>query len=413
MRLIPARERQPRRRPLAIHLDTAQVNEAPNPRLGARVGQPFGAVGIRLHVKIRLAALVADHMGPRRQVRYAFHTIERRPPIRSPADVGDDGGFRRMSRLPSLRTHHRAYAVTPLRQQLAQSQTHEAGRSGDEHPPQDSEGPTARTLKLYSCVKSLAVNMLNHIDILGYSVLDEPVARVAAAVCDGLNRNHPKSFVFLNPHSVVIAEHEPAFRSAIVNADGIFCDGVGLSLAGLLLNRRRAIRVYGFEFFLALSRELSARRMGRVFFLGGTDESLADLVGKYRAEFPGIPEIGAYAPPYREEFGRAEIEHMAREVASYRADVLWIGLGSPKQEKVLLELMQLCDLSCGAAIGAVFDFYTGRIPHAPAWIRRMGLQWAHRLVLEPKRLWKRTLISSPLFLWLVFRRLLNLPRTPR
>ena len=317
-----------------------------------------------------------------------------------------------MSRLPSARAHDRPDAITSLREQLAQSHTHEAGRAGDEHPPQDSEGPTARTLKLYSCVKSLAVSMLNHIDILGYSVLDEPVARVAAAVCDGLNRSQPKSFVFLNPHSVVIAEHEPAFRNAIVNAGGIFCDGVGLSLAGLVLNRRRATRVYGFEFFLALSRELSARKLGRVFFLGGSDESLAELVGKYRAEFPGIAEIGAYAPPYRDEFGRADIEQMARQVASYRADVLWIGLGSPKQEKVLLELMQLCDLSCGAAIGAVFDFYTGRIAHAPAWMRRMGLQWAHRLVLEPKRLWKRTLISSPLFLWLVMRRLL-FPRTPR
>jgi N-acetylglucosaminyldiphosphoundecaprenol N-acetyl-beta-D-mannosaminyltransferase len=255
--------------------------------------------------------------------------------------------------------------------------------------------------------------MLNHIDILGYSVLDEPAARVAAVVCDELHRDHPKSFVFLNPHSVVIAEHEPAFRNAIVNANGIFCDGVGLSLAGLLLNRRRAVRVYGFEFFLALSRELSARQLGRVFFLGGTDDSLAQLVPKYRREFPGIPEVGAYAPPYREEFGGAEIEEMARQIAAHHADVLWIGLGSPKQEKVLLQLMQTCELSFGAAIGAVFDFYTGRIPHAPAWIRRIGLQWAHRLALEPRRLWKRTLISSPLFLWLVFRQLFKSPRTHR
>jgi N-acetylglucosaminyldiphosphoundecaprenol N-acetyl-beta-D-mannosaminyltransferase len=259
----------------------------------------------------------------------------------------------------------------------------------------------------------LIANMLNHIDILGYSVLDEPAARVATAVCDELSRDRPKSFVFLNPHSVVIAEQEPAFRSAIVNADGIFCDGVGLSLAGLLLNRRRSARVYGFEFFLALSRELSARKLGRVFFLGGTDEALAQLIAKYRSEFPGVPDVGCYAPPYRQEFGSAEIDEMARRVTAYRADILWVGLGSPKQEKVLLELMRRCKLSCGAAIGAVFDFYTGRIPHAPAWIRRMGLQWVHRLVLEPRRLWKRTLVSSPLFLWLVFRQWVQSARAHR
>jgi N-acetylglucosaminyldiphosphoundecaprenol N-acetyl-beta-D-mannosaminyltransferase len=352
-------------------------------------------------------------MGSRRQVRYAFDTFESGPPLRPPAYVSDDDGFRGMRYLLRAGTHCRAYTVTPLRQQLAQFQADETGRTGDEHPRHGSEDPTGRAVRLYSCGKSLAVTMLNRIDILGYSVLDEPATRVAAAVCDELNRNHPKSFVFLNPHSVVIAEREPAFRNAIVNADGIFCDGVGLSLAGLVLNRRRTIRVYGYEFFLALSRDLSTRKMGRVFFLGGTDESLADLIAKYRVEFPGIPDVGAYAPPYREEFNSAELEHMARQIASHRTEVLWIGLGSPKQEKVLLDLMRLCGLSCGAAIGAVFDFYTGRIPHAPAWIRRLGLQWAHRLLLEPKRLWKRTLVSTPLFLWLVFRRLFKSPRTGR
>jgi N-acetylglucosaminyldiphosphoundecaprenol N-acetyl-beta-D-mannosaminyltransferase len=255
--------------------------------------------------------------------------------------------------------------------------------------------------------------MLSHIEILGYSILDEPAGRVAAAVCEELSRDRPKSFVFLNPHSVVIAEQNPAFRDAIVGAQGIFCDGVGLSLAGMLLKHRRPVRVYGFEFFMALSQELSARRMGRVFFLGGSEASIAELVGKYRAEFSGIPEVGGYAPPFRNEFCDAEMQEMVRHIGKFAADVLWIGLGSPKQEKVLLELMRQCELSCGAAVGAVFDFYTGRVPHAPALIRRAGLQWVHRLVLEPKRLWRRTLVSSPLFVALVVRRWLQAALAPR
>jgi N-acetylglucosaminyldiphosphoundecaprenol N-acetyl-beta-D-mannosaminyltransferase len=255
--------------------------------------------------------------------------------------------------------------------------------------------------------------MLSHIEILGYSILDEPASRVAAAVCDELSRYRPKSFVFLNPHSVVIAEQNPAFRDAIVGAQGIFCDGVGLSLAGMLLKHRRPVRVYGYQFFKALSRELSARKMGRVFFLGGSSDSIAELVGKYRAEFSGIPDVGCYAPPFRNEFCDAEMQEMARRIGEFRADVLWIGLGSPKQEKVLLELMRRCELSCGAAIGAVFDFYTGRVPHAPALIRRAGLQWVHRLLLEPKRLWRRTLVSSPLFVGLVVRQWLQAALAPR
>jgi N-acetylglucosaminyldiphosphoundecaprenol N-acetyl-beta-D-mannosaminyltransferase len=253
------------------------------------------------------------------------------------------------------------------------------------------------------------VKRFKHVDILGYSILDEPAPLVAAAVCDDLEGNCRESFVFLNPHSVVIAEHEPAFRSAIVNADGVFCDGVGLSMAALLLNRRRVVRVYGFEFFSALSRELSARKMGRVFFLGGTEGVLDQLMRRYRADFPGVAAVGGFAPPFKIAFGDADIEEMARRVVAFDPEVLWVGLGSPKQEKVLLELMRRCDVRCAAAVGAVFDFYTDRIPHAPAWIRRAGLQWVHRLILEPRRLWKRTLVSSPMFLWLVFRQLLSSP----
>jgi N-acetylglucosaminyldiphosphoundecaprenol N-acetyl-beta-D-mannosaminyltransferase len=187
----------------------------------------------------------------------------------------------------------------------------------------------------------------------------------------------------------------------------VFCDGVGLSMAAILLNRRRVVRVYGFEFFTALSRELSARKVGRVFFLGGTEDLLDQLMRRYRADFPGVAAVGGFSPPFKIEFGNADIEEMARGVVEFAPDVLWVGLGSPKQEKVLLELMRRCDVRCAAAVGAVFDFYTDSIPHAPAWIRRAGLQWVHRLVLEPRRLWRRTLVSSPLFLWLVFRRLLS------
>lgn len=249
------------------------------------------------------------------------------------------------------------------------------------------------------------MNNLRRTNILGYPVLNEAATRVATTVCDGINGDRSKSFVFLNPHSVVVASQESNFRDAIVSAYGIFCDGVGLELAGLLLTRRRVTRVYGYEFFLALSQQLSDRGLGRVFFLGGSDSSLEKLTYQYRTQFPGIQDIQAYAPPYQIEFSTGEIASMAHRITESGADVLWVGLGSPKQEKILHQLMRQCELPCGAAIGAVFDFYTGRIPHAPAWVRRVGLQWAHRLLLEPKRLWKRTLISNPKFLWLVLRQL--------
>ena len=247
--------------------------------------------------------------------------------------------------------------------------------------------------------------MLRQIDILGYSVLNEPATRVAAEVCDQLGGPMRRSCVFLNPHSVVIAERDAAFKEALSSASTVFCDGVGLSLACLLLNHRPVHRVYGYEFFMALSGELSRRRLGRVFFIGGDEEGLRRLVTKYRAEFPGIVGIDAYAPPFRSDFSHAEIAAMGTRISASGADILWLGLGSPKQEKVLHPLMQHCRVSCGAAVGAVFDFYSGSIRHAPRWIRRLGLQWLHRLTLEPKRLWRRTVISMPVFVSQVVREL--------
>lgn len=245
--------------------------------------------------------------------------------------------------------------------------------------------------------------MLRQIDILGYSVLNEPAARVAAEVCDQLGGPNRLACVFLNPHSVVIAEQDASFRQAIKTASAVFCDGVGLSLASLLLNRRQVHRVYGYEFFMALSAELSRRRLGRAFFIGGSDEGLRTVVAKYRTEFPGIIAVEGYAPAFRADFSDAEIAAMGARVTASGADILWLGLGSPKQEKVLHRLMSHCNVSCGAAVGAVFDFYGGSIPHAPSWVRRLGLQWLHRLALEPRRLWRRTVISMPAFVSQVVR----------
>lgn len=250
---------------------------------------------------------------------------------------------------------------------------------------------------------------LKKIEILGYDVLDESAAKVAADVCEGFGRQTPRSFVFLNPHSIVLAGKDPSLKAAIMKSSDIFCDGIGLSMASVLLKHQRVHRVYGYEFFMAMSAEMVRKQNCTVFFLGGTDESLPELCSRYAADFPGV-RIESWSPPFKSHFSDADIADMGRRVAATGADVLWVGLGSPKQEKMLHALIEHSGAHCAAAIGAVFDFYTDRVPHAPAWVRRIGLQWAHRLVLEPRRLWKRTLISTPLFLSQVAKALVVPPR---
>lgn len=248
---------------------------------------------------------------------------------------------------------------------------------------------------------------------MGYTVANEPVASAAAEVAATLSEAQPLQVSFLNPHSVAVASRDAEFRTAIADSEIIFCDGAGLQLACKVLNRRTVERIYGYEFFLALSRELSGRTTGRVMFLGGSESVAASLVEKYRRDFPGIREVTCICPPFRPTFLPGDIAEMSRAIEQFRPDVLWIGLGSPKQEIVMHALRRRPGVPCTAAIGAVFDFYTGRVPHAPDWIRRAGLQWLHRLLLEPRRLWRRTFISGPQFGFEVLRSLVTRPAQPR
>jgi N-acetylglucosaminyldiphosphoundecaprenol N-acetyl-beta-D-mannosaminyltransferase len=251
---------------------------------------------------------------------------------------------------------------------------------------------------------------LRHTTILGYNVLDEPADRIATRVCDGLREGPCRSFAFLNPHSIVMASSDGTLQKIFLQEAELLCDGVGLSLANRVLNRRSLHRVWGQDFFLAVSQELSARKAGRVLFLGGHAESIDTLLDRYRREFPGIQELSSYLPAFKSDFSPPDITVMAERINAFRPDVLWIGVGSPKQEKLLYELQAKCRIPCAAAIGAVFDFYSGRVPLGPKWIRDFGLLWAYRLVREPKRLWRRTVISAPSFILRVCRELVRADR---
>jgi N-acetylglucosaminyldiphosphoundecaprenol N-acetyl-beta-D-mannosaminyltransferase len=245
--------------------------------------------------------------------------------------------------------------------------------------------------------------MLNLTQILGYTLINEPPAKVATDVCDSIAAGKVRSFLFLNPHSAVMAEGDAGLKAAFLAPTEVLCDGVGLVGAHFLLHRRRLWRVWGLDFFVSVSTELSRRGCGRVFFLGGQEEFMPALLANYRDAFPGIAAVGSCVPPFKPGFGEEDVAEMVRRIRSFEPDVVWIGVGSPKQEKLLVQLRDACPVPCMAAIGAVFDFFSGRVEAGPQWISGLGLLWAYRLLQEPGRLWRRTLVSGPLFATLVAR----------
>lgn len=248
---------------------------------------------------------------------------------------------------------------------------------------------------------------LKRIDAFGYSILNESARNIATDVCTSIESGRARSLIFLNPHTVALASRDPSLSNAIAQSTDICCDGIGLAIATRLIARQRIHRVYGHEFFIALSEELSRKRIGKTLFIGSTNESLNALEKRYRTEFPGVPEVSSFSPPYRETFSSADIDEMKRTIVQSGAEVVWLGVGSPKQEKLLNRLYSVPSIRCIAAIGAVFDFYSGRVRAAPQCIRNVGMEWAYRLAQEPRRLWRRTFLSGPIFVQLIIHSLLD------
>jgi N-acetylglucosaminyldiphosphoundecaprenol N-acetyl-beta-D-mannosaminyltransferase len=134
-----------------------------------------------------------------------------------------------------------------------------------------------------------------------------------------------------------------------------------------------------------------------VFFLGGKIENLHRVAARVERDFPGVRVAGCYSPPFCKTFARHEIDAMVNAVNSARPDVVWVSLTAPKQEKLIAAHHARFDTAVLGAVGAALDFYSGAVKLPPEWMRRTGLGWLHRFSQEPRRLWRRNMVSAPHF----------------
>lgn len=167
-------------------------------------------------------------------------------------------------------------------------------------------------------------------------------------------------------------------------------------------------RVYGPDFMLEVCGKLREKNV-RHFFYGGNTGVAEKLKLNLTEKFPGLNVVGTYTPPFR-PLNREEENQLIQQVKELRPDILWVGLSTPKQERFMSEYLQKLDVSVMLGVGAAFDVHTGNIKDAPKWMQNSGLQWFHRLLQEPKRLWRRYLINNPKFLFKVFLQLSGLKK---
>lgn len=240
------------------------------------------------------------------------------------------------------------------------------------------------------------------VDVLGIHVsvtdLDETVETLAGWIEGG-----ERELVCVSDMNALLhARADPALTE-LYNTSGLTLpDGMPLVWAGRRAGFAEARRVCGPD-LLERVMAVAAERGWSHYFYGGADGVAEELANVFERRHPGLKVVGVHSPPYR-QLTAAEDAEIVAAINDAGPDIVWVGLGAPKQERWMAAHRDRLDAAVLIGVGAAFDFHTGRQRRAPVWMQRTGLEWAHRLSQEPGRLWRRYVFGIPRFLLGVLRR---------
>ena len=233
------------------------------------------------------------------------------------------------------------------------------------------------------------------------SLLGVPISVIdyerTVAVMDGLVDSGERGYVCAAPvHALMVAQDDPEMLAALRGATLVVPDGMPIVWAANLLGEGLDDRVYGPELMTRYSAHC-AERGYRVWLYGGRDQgSLVQLALTLRRRHPGIKLVGGHSPPFR-PMSADEEDSLVEQVNAAKPDLLWVGIGVPKQEKWMARMRDRLDVPVMCGVGAAFDFHAGRISMAPTWMQKRGLEWTYRIAQEPRRLLPRYLYTNPRF----------------
>jgi N-acetylglucosaminyldiphosphoundecaprenol N-acetyl-beta-D-mannosaminyltransferase len=234
------------------------------------------------------------------------------------------------------------------------------------------------------------------------SVLGIPLAQTDYAATmawmDAMIAHRKKGYICVAAtHTVMACEEDPELREAVLNSSLTLPDGQPLVWAMNALGGDLDDRVYGPE-LMARFCEHAAGSGTRMYLYGGRNQgALVQLALNLRQRFPGVKIVGGYSPPFR-ELSEEEEDAIVDEMNRTKADVIWVGVGAPKQEKWMAAMRQRLEAPVLVGVGAAFDFHAGLVPQAPEWMQSAGLEWLFRMAQEPRRLGPRYVRYNPRFI---------------
>ncbi len=234
--------------------------------------------------------------------------------------------------------------------------------------------------------------------VVDVQLFDGDIAGATEIVLNTCARGEKKNCLVsaTGAHGIVVAHQDPGYKRVLDSFYLNLADGMPGVWVSRLKGDQHIQRCYGPDFLQAVMMASRDRNV-RHYLCGGKAGVAEELKQVCEHRFGNPNVVGVASPPFR-EMSDEEIMGLAAEINSLNVDIVWIGLSTPKQERFAFRLACYTQVNFLCTVGAAFDFHTGRVKQAPLWMRRNGLEWAFRLVTEPRRLWKRYLVIVPLFM---------------
>jgi N-acetylglucosaminyldiphosphoundecaprenol N-acetyl-beta-D-mannosaminyltransferase len=246
------------------------------------------------------------------------------------------------------------------------------------------------------------------VNVLGVGVHAINMQQAIAHLLDAASRKQKGYVCVTGVHGVMEAQKDPGFRDILNHSLLTTPDGMPTVWVGRARGHSEMARVFGPDLMIELCRASVTRQMTH-FLYGGAPGVAEQLKRNLQARVPGVRIVGTHTPPFR-ALDEQEQYTLGMQLAEAKPDFFWVGLSTPKQERFMAEYLPRLETTVMLGVGAAFDLHTGRMKDAPRWIKDSGLQWAHRLAQDPRRLWKRYLINNPKFLAAISAQMLGLRR---
>lgn len=231
--------------------------------------------------------------------------------------------------------------------------------------------------------------------ILGVNIFAIDMDDASSFIEDALSKRK-KIYICVCPVSTIMeCKKDEAVLASVNSADLATPDGIAVVWIGRMRGYKNIKRVYGPELMQEIC-EISAKNGYRNYLYGSSRVVLDRLNERLNKKYPGLVIAGSFSPPFR-KLDKVEDDRIVNDINNSNADIVWVGLGSPKQDLWMYEHRDSINAPVMIGVGAAFDFLAGVKPQAPSFIRNNGFEWLFRLITEPRRLWRRYLLDYPLF----------------